>query len=175
MILTGSEILKAIERKEIVINPFDKNKLHANSYDLSITDELEVYINQNLDIKQKNPTKKIKIPKKGLLLEKGEFYLAQTLEYTETNYYVPIIKGRSSSGRNGIDVAMNSGFGDIGFKGYWTIPLQINKNIIIYPYSTLLQIYYSTVYGAITQTYNGKYQNNTGLVPSKMYEDYTQK
>lgn len=171
-ILTRSEIINEMNKGRIVIDPFIMGNLGPNSYDLSITDELEVYEFQNLDLKQKNPTKKITIPETGLLLEKGEFYLARTKEYTITHGFVPIIKGRSSSGRNGINVAMNSGFGDLGFSGYWTIPLQINKNITIYPFAKLLQVYYSTVDGEISTTYNGKYQNNKGLETSKLYEEY---
>jgi dCTP deaminase len=43
MILTDSEILKAIENKEIVILPYDPTCLGTNSYDVHLSKYLATY------------------------------------------------------------------------------------------------------------------------------------
>ena len=69
MILSGKEILKNVEAGNIIIEPFNKNKVNPNSYNLSLSNELMVYENNELDMKIPNPAKKITIPEEGLLLE----------------------------------------------------------------------------------------------------------
>ena len=41
--LTGEEIIKEVENGNIVIDPFDKNNINPNSYNLTLSDELIVY------------------------------------------------------------------------------------------------------------------------------------
>lgn len=65
MILSGREILKHIGN-EIVIEPFDKRRINPNSYNLSLFNELLVYENNILDMRQPNRTSKIVIPDNGL-------------------------------------------------------------------------------------------------------------
>lgn len=60
MILSGKEILKNIG-SNIIIEPFDEEKINPNSYNLSLHNELLVYENDILDMKTPNPTKVIKI------------------------------------------------------------------------------------------------------------------
>ena len=40
MILSGKEILKNIESKDIIIEPIDKSRVNPNSYNLTLSDEL---------------------------------------------------------------------------------------------------------------------------------------
>lgn len=122
MILSGKEILKNIG-SNIIIEPFDEKKINPNSYNLSLHNELLVYENDILDMKTLNPTKVIKIPEDGLLLEPGKLYLGRTNEFTSTNKYVPMLEGRSSTGRLGLFIHVTAGFGDIGFSGYWTLEI----------------------------------------------------
>ena len=58
MILSGKEILKRKD-KDIVIDPFNENQVNPNSYNLKLHNELMVYENIPLDMKQKNTAKKI--------------------------------------------------------------------------------------------------------------------
>lgn len=122
MILSGKEILKNIG-SNIIIEPFDEEKINPNSYNLSLHNELLVYENDILDMKTPNPTKVIKIPEDGLLLEPGKLYLGRTNEFTSTSKYVPMLEGRSSTGRLGLFIHVTAGFGDIGFSGYWTLEI----------------------------------------------------
>ena len=169
--MSGKEILKNMG-DEIIIQPFNKKKINPNSYNLSLHNELLVYETDVLDMKKPNPTRKIVIPEQGLLLEPNKLYLGRTNEFTKTDKYVPMLEGRSSTGRLGIFIHVTAGFGDIGFAGYWTLEIFCVQPIIIYPNVDICQIYYHTIDGAYDLYNSEKYQNNTGIQPSLMFKDF---
>ena len=167
MILTGQEILRRFT-KDILITPFDPKKLNPNSYNLTLFPELKIYTNQIIDPKNLK-TIPIEIPKHGLVLQPNILYLGSTNEYTETYNLVPKIDGRSSIGRLGISVHVTAGFGDIGFKGKWTLEIFVIQPVIIYPDMEICQISYYIPYGDITN-YDGRYQNQKIIQESKYFE-----
>ncbi|MDV6234077.1 dCTP deaminase [Leptospira ellisii] len=171
MILTGKEIQKRIG-KEIVITPYTEKQLNPNSYNLRLHEELLVYTELPLDMKKPNPAEKLIIPETGLLLKPGVLYLGRTLEYTETHDLVPMLEGRSSIGRLGMLVHVTAGFGDVGFKGFWTLEISVIQPLVIYPGVEVCQIFYHTVEGQITEYSSGKYQANQGIQPSMLYKDF---
>lgn len=172
MILSGREIKRHLG-KEIVIEPFDEKRVNPNSYNLSLHNELLVYENRVLDMKTPNPTKKITIPEEGLTLEPGRLYLGRTQEFTRTDRYVPMLEGRSSTGRLGLFIHVTAGFGDVGFAGYWTLEIFCIQPVKIYPGAEICQIYYHDIHGDYDPYQSGKYQNNTGIQPSLMYRDFS--
>ena len=171
MILSGREIERAVGT-DIIIEPFERSKVNPNSYNLTLHNELLVYENEILDMKKPNPTKKLVIPEEGLLLEPNKLYLGRTKEFTTTSKYVPMLEGRSSTGRLGLCIHVTAGFGDIGFAGYWTLEIYCIHPLIIYPDIEVCQIYYHTIKGDYDLYSSGKYQNNTGIQPSLMYKDF---
>lgn len=171
MILSGKEIKKHIG-KNIFIEPYDENKLNPNSYNLTLHNELLVYDNYELDMKKQNTASKIIIPEEGLLLQPNKLYLGRTIEHTNTNRFVPMLEGRSSTGRLGLFIHVTAGFGDIGFSGYWTLEIFCVQPIRIYPNVEICQIYYHDILGEYDLYNSGKYQNNTGIQPSLMYKDF---
>ena len=171
MILSGKEILKHMG-KEIIITPFDEKRINPNSYNLSLADELLVYEKEALDMKKPNPTKRIVIPDEGLLLEPNRLYLGRTNEFTKTDRYVPMLEGRSSTGRLGLFIHVTAGFGDIGFAGYWTLEIFCVQPVRIYPNVEICQIYYHDIDGEYDLYSGGKYQNNSGIQASLMYKDF---
>ncbi|RHX92122.1 dCTP deaminase [Leptospira stimsonii] len=171
MILTGKEIQKRIG-KDIVIDPYSEKLLNPNSYNLRLHEELLVYTELPLDMKKPNPAEKIIIPETGLLLKPGVLYLGRTLEFTETHNLVPMLEGRSSIGRLGMLVHVTAGFGDVGFKGFWTLEISVIQPLIVYPGVEVCQIFYHTVEGQITEYSSGKYQANQGIQPSMLYKDF---
>ena len=171
MILSGKEIKKHMGKK-IIIEPYDESKVNPNSYNLTLYDELLVYQNSELDMKIPNPTITLKIPPEGLLLEPGRLYLGRTREFTKTESFVPMLEGRSSTGRLGLFVHVTAGFGDIGFAGYWTLEIFCIQPIRIYAGVDICQIYYHAIEGKYDLYSSGKYQNNTGIQPSLMYKDF---
>jgi dCTP deaminase len=171
MILSGKEIQKHIG-KEIIIEPFDKSRVNPNSYNLTLHNELLVYENHELDMKKLNPTKRITIPEEGLVLEPNRLYLGRTNEFTKTEGFVPMLEGRSSTGRLGLFIHVTAGFGDVGFAGYWTLEIFCIQPIRIYPNAEICQIYYHSIEGDYEPYKSGKYQNNTDIQPSLMYKDF---
>jgi dCTP deaminase len=174
MILSGKEISKQVGNT-IIIEPYSEAQLNPNSYNLRLHNELMVYKNQQLDMKKPNDVQRIVIPDTGYTLKPGELYLGRTVEYTATSAYVPMLEGRSSIGRLGLFVHITAGFGDVGFKGFWTLEIFCIKPIVIYPAVEICQIYYHTVEGEYDLYNSGKYQNNTGIQPSLLYQDFEKK
>lgn len=171
MILSGKEILKHIG-KEIQITPFDESRLNPNSYNLSLANELLVYEDEVLDMKKDHAVKRILIPEEGLLLEPHKLYLGRTNEFTKTEGFVPMLEGRSSTGRLGLFIHVTAGFGDVGFAGYWTLEIFCVQPIRIYPNVEVCQIYYHDIHGEYDRYQSGKYQNNKGIQSSMLYRDF---
>ena len=174
MILSGKEIESRIN-DEIIIDPFDKNRINPNSYNLSLHNELIMYKNSLLDMKKDNEVEKLIIPSNGLVLEANRLYLGRTVEYTETRNLVPMLEGRSSIGRLGLFVHVTAGFGDVGFKGFWTLEIFCIQPIKIYPNVEICQVYYHTLEGSHENYNSGKYQDNQGIQPSLLYKDFENK
>ena len=171
MILSGLDIKKHIGR-EIIIDPFDTNRLNPNSYNLSLHNELLVYTNDSLDMRHDNPTQKLLIPPEGFMLMPGRLYLGRTAEYTKTEGYIPMLEGRSSIGRLGICIHVTAGFGDVGFAGYWTLELFCVQPVRIYAGVQIAQIYYHTISEPYENYRSGKYQNNKGIQSSMLYKEF---
>ncbi|HBH06136.1 MAG TPA: dCTP deaminase [Flavobacteriales bacterium] len=171
MILSGKEI-QAQLGQGIDIQPFDQSQLNPNSYNLRLHNELLTYDNTVLDMKNANPTTRIIIPEEGLLLEPNKLYLGRTLEHTATHKYVPMLEGRSSIGRLGLFIHVTAGFGDVGFKGFWTLEIFCVQPIRIYPGVEICQIFYHTIEGSYNLYSSGKYQDNQGIQPSLLYKDF---
>ena len=172
MILSGKEILNQIKKGTIVIDPFDEKRINPNSYNLRLDKELLVYKDELLDMKKPLKSESLIIPKEGLVLEPGKLYLGRTYEKTSTDYYVPMLEGRSSIGRLGLSIHVTAGFGDVGFSGFWTLEIQCIHPVKIYPMVEICQIYYHTIEGEYEGYNSGKYQNNTGIQHSMMYKDF---
>lgn len=173
--LTGEEIIKAVEEGKIVIEPFDKSNVNPNSYNLTLSDELIVYTDDLLDCRKENKTRKIKVPKEGYTLSPNTLYLARTNEYTENEVYVPQISGRSSIGRIGLTVHLCAGCGAIGFKGTWTLGITCVTPTKIYPNMEIGQIYYFPLIGENNIKYTGNYNNESEIKTSKMHIDFEEK
>lgn len=174
MILSGSEIRYAAKRGDIVITPFSESRLNPNSYNLRLADDIIMYNNNILDMREDNPYRVCKIPEEGFLLHPNRLYLCRTLEYTKTTKYVPMIEGRSSIGRLGLYIHVTAGFGDIGFEGYWTLELSCVQPVVIYPNIEICQIFYHTIQGVVDKFYDekGKYNKNQGVQTSMLYKDF---
>ena len=171
MILSGLTIQKKLG-KEIIIEPFHVEQLNPNSYNLTLHNELLIYSDSLLDMKQENGTKTLLIPPEGLIIEPGRLYLGRTVEFTQTDCYVPMLEGRSSIGRLGISVHSSAGFGDVGFAGFWTLEITCTQPVRIYPFVQICQIFYHAIEGEYKKYSSLKYQNNRGIVPSLLYKDF---
>jgi dCTP deaminase len=156
MILSDSEILAAIDRGEIVIEPYDRKYLGTNSYDVHLGKHLATYTELELDAKRHNTIQHFDIPEEGFVLKPGTLYLGVTQEYTETHATVPFLEGKSSVGRLGIDIHATAGKGDVGFCNTWTLEISCTQAVRVYAGMPIGQLIYFKVEGNIINFYNKK-------------------
>lgn len=171
MILSGEEIRNRLQ-KDIRISPFEPSQLNPNSYNLTLHNELLIYEEVVLDLKEPNRFRRLVIPEDGLVLSPNQLYLARTAEFTETHNLVPMIEGRSSIGRLGLFVHVTAGFGDVGFCGYWTLEMFAVQPIRIYPGIQICQIFYHEITGNVKEYCSEKYQHNKDIQPSLLYREF---
>jgi dCTP deaminase len=170
MILSGEEIRGQLGQN-IIIEPYEESQLNPNSYNLTLHHELLIYEEVVLDMKQPNRVRRFSIPAAGLVLQPGQVYLGRTCEYTETHNLVPMIEGRSSVGRLGLFVHVTAGFGDVGYRGYWTLEMFAAQPVRIYAGLPICQIFYHQVVGEIQEYCSDKYQNSRDIQPSLLYKE----
>lgn len=165
MILTDKEILAEIEKGNILIEPFKKDCLGTNSYDVHLGKYLATYTQRVLDAKEHNKIEEFKIPDEGYVLEPGVLYLGVTEEYTETHAHVPFLEGKSSAGRLGIFIHATAGKGDVGYCNTWTLEITVIQPIRVYAGMPIGQLIYFCVKGDIQNLYhsknNAKYNSRT--------------
>ena len=171
MILTGSEIQKNVEEKKIIIDPFDRSHLNPNSYNFTLANKLLVYENYVLDAKKDNPVREIIIPEEGYTLACGTVYVGCTVEKVGSDFFVPIIRGRSSIGRLGLFINITADLIDLGSINQLTLQLNAVQPITIYPGMQIGQVTFWRPIGEI-EKYNGRYKDSRGPVASKMYLDF---
>lgn len=177
MILTDKKILEAIAVGEIVIEPFRRECLGTNSYDVHLGKYLGVYLDPVLDAKKHNPIQLLEIPEEGFVLQPGTLYLGVTEEYTETHQTVPFLEGKSSVGRLGIDIHATAGKGDVGFSNTWTLEISCVHPVRVYAGMPIGQLIYFTVDGVVENYYHrkpgAKYNQRTDKpVESMMWKNF---
>lgn len=148
MILSDCDILLARDRGAIVIDPFRREALGPNSYDVHLGNHLGVYMTSrcgHLDAAEENNYELILIDDDGFVLRPGTIYLAATEEYTETHEHIPYLDGKSSVGRLGISVHATAGRGDVGFCNHWTMEISVVQPVKIYAGMPIAQLTYHQV------------------------------
>lgn len=145
-----------MEKKSIVIQPFDRKHLGSNSYDVHLGKYLAVYKDKVLDAKKHNEIIHFEIPVNGYILQPGTLYLGVTEEYTETHEHVPFLEGKSSTGRLGIDIHATAGKGDVGFCNTWTLEISCVHPVRIYAGMPIGQLIYFPLAGEVANKYNTK-------------------
>ena len=156
MILSDIEILKRVQTKDIVIEPFDRSCLGSNSYDVHLGKYLATYKDAILDARKHNEIEIFEIPTDGFVLQPNILYLGVTQEYTETRSCVPFLEGKSSVGRLGIDIHATAGKGDVGFCNTWTLEISCTQPVRIYAGMPIGQLIYFIVQGEVGNLYNKK-------------------
>ena len=173
MLLTKDAIQIAIDSGEIEITPYNAEQLNPNSYDLRLSSHLATYAeDQTLDAANAPAITRFHIPKEGIVLRPEKLYLGATEESTYTGKYVPGIEGRSSVGRLGIHVHATAGFGDVGFRGTWTLEISVVEPVRVYAGMRLCQIYWTTCTPIeYDDMYSGKYRDQVMPQPSSIFRE----
>lgn len=172
MILTGPKIKQEVENGNIVISPFNNDQLNPNSYDFRIGNKILVYKNRILDTRQQNETEEIIVPEDGYVLQPDKLYLGHTIEKVGSKIYVPIVRGKSSTGRVGLFVHITADLIDIGYIGQYTLMMHAVQPVRIYPNMRIGQVTFWKVLGDIV-LYDGKYKDGNGPQASEVYRDFT--
>jgi dCTP deaminase len=177
MILSDRSILQLIEEGKLKVEPFEESLVQCSSLDLRLGYQIARYrVRDFLDVKTQNWETVIEeITDEGFFIQPKEFILATTLEYVELpEDLTAFVEGRSSLGRLGLFIE-NAGWVDAGFKGQLTLEL-FNANcypIKLYPKMKICQLVFARLDQKPLKPYNGKYQGQRGVVPSKIYLDYS--
>lgn len=177
MILSDSAILREMGLGTIKIQPFNRDQLGSNSYDVLLGKHLAVYQDSILDAKKHNKVERHIIDEQeGMVLYPNIFYLGTTFEYTETHSHIPFLEGKSSTGRLGISIHETAGKGDIGFCGHWTLEITVQIPVRVYYKMPIGQIIYHLPLGDCLSPYskkqNAKYsQQSYQPVESMMWKN----
>jgi len=156
MILSDQSILEEIEKGSILIEPFNRECLGSNSYDVHLGKHLAVYKDRELDVRTHNDIEHFIIPPDGFVLQPSNLYLGVTEEYTETHIHVPFLEGKSSVGRLGIDIHATAGKGDVGYCNTWTLEISCKHPVRIYAGMPIGQLIYFEVRGLVENPYSSK-------------------
>ena len=181
MILSDTEILRAIEAGAIVIDPFDITQLGGNSYDVRLGPMLMSPAVRELDAAQETAAWHThQISALGFVLKPGTFYLASTVEYTESNVVadhvgrglpwgdwrlVPYLDGKSSVGRLGIQIHATAGRGDVGFRNHWTLEISVSVPVRVYAGMPIGQLTWHRVAGNVKRVYGERESSAYGALP----------
>lgn len=185
MILTGPRIEELVKENIITVDPYDPKLVGPNSVDLRLHKDMKIYGSienrgkpdaftrrphggHPLDAKQENDSIPLEIPDDGYVLQTGTLYLARTVERIGSDLYVPMVEGRSSCGRLGLQVHMTAGFCDTGFCGTITLEMTVVHPLRIYPDLPICQVFFLRPEGTI-RLYKGRYQGHTDATVSRMH------
>lgn len=137
-LLCDWEIENAIDKKELVIKPYDKSLISSNSIDMRLGDRFITYLASNEPIDPYScdtigESIKDTWNAKTLIINPGDFILARTLEYIELpSFYAARVEGKSSLARIGLTIHQTGGWIDSGFCGTITLEISnVNRRPII--------------------------------------------
>lgn len=177
-ILSRNAILQAIRDGSINIEPFMESAVNPASVDLRLGRILLVRerkrdikgVDLPFDVRVPSKHRRIVMPNDGYTLQPGILYLGHTIEVVHSDYYVSIVDGKSSVGREGIFVHVTAGYVDPGFKGQITLELVVTEPIEVVPGMRICQLRYDTLAGGVTSYQErGSYvDGNIGPKPSKL-------
>jgi len=186
MILSDKDILNAVEKKAIMLEPFSKELLQPASYDLHLHNDFRVFKPHEAEIiDTKKPVahmmEEITIAEDGtFVLHPGSFALALIREVTGVDdKHVGRLEGKSSLARLGLLIHTTAGFLDPGNKLRLTLEL-FNASplpIKLYPGMKIAQIAFEQLTSPCEQPYGSKglgskYSNVMYIQESEMYKNF---
>ncbi len=199
MILTGPEIISAVHRGDIEVDPFEPRNVNPASIDLRLGGRMAVYrkwvycpqaeersvarghmyANNDyfIDTKRKEDFEVLTfdIPSKGVILRPNILYLMHTEEHVHARNLVPVLDGKSSIGRLGVVVHLTAGFGDPGFDGQYTLEVTATHPVRVYAGMKFCQMRFHVTSGtAMNYQSVGHYVGDAakGPVASKVYTQF---
>lgn len=181
MLLSDRQILRAIENKEIICEPFEPLNVQPSSLDLRLGAILLVPFEVDrrcpimfdfdktgkLKLKTEQSPIAMDISSGGYALYPNEFILAETLEYvgSASNRYAAQIADKSTLARVGLSVCFSAGWIDPGNVLNITLELKNNSNspIVLNFGMHIAQIKFFEMSEPSERLYNGKYLNSRSV------------
>lgn len=188
--LVDYQIANAIKLKQIVIEPYNRENLNPNSYDVTLANEIcEIKVLDGKCIDPKLSTQENiesgnielcsdTIGEHGYILEPNKFYLASSIEYTESHNHAPMLEGKSSLARWGMEIHRTAGFGDVGFCGTWTLEITVTLPLKVYAGMKIGQLCWMPTLGdslpliPYDRKKDSKYSRQKGITLSSMHENF---
>ena len=171
MILTGPEIVRAVRRGEIVIEPFAKNNVEPNSYRVTLGNGLLVSTEVTLDARRIPQMRRDVIPVIGYILEPGELYLGETAEILGARSFATTLHATRSVASLGVWIHFSAPLGHMGAIVRWTLELKTAQRIVVYPRMTIGKLAFWSTVGDVVP-YRGRYLGATGVQCSKLAIDW---
>lgn len=178
------KILKELKKGNLTIKPFNIEQLNPNSYDFRLGDSITIFsqdaigvntiLRHNLDENQDFldlPLTKEEVfidcnqPNKGftfkfldeIILKAGHLALMTTKEIIGTNLHHVSLCAKSSTGRRGIQICGDAGWGDTGFCTHWTLEVKCTYDTYLYKDMKIGQAVFSKTDGKVVAPYQGRY------------------
>jgi dCTP deaminase len=172
MILTRAAILAAVGRGDILIDPFEPERVSPNAYDWRLGDRIRV-CDGDLDAAASRQLPELSIPPEGLVLRPGHLYLGITHERTCSERYAQLINGDHTVGGLGIWVHVSAPLGHMGHAIRWTLEIRVARPVRVHPQMTFGKIVFVAGHGprASYQHMGSKYTRTDGIDISHLYRE----
>ncbi len=189
MVLSDTDILKALKKGKIVISPkIDiKTQLGSCSVDLRLNNVFRVFNHSQVPYIDPSDQKAIKgltheisvVKGKAFIIQPGDFVLASTIENLElADDILARLEGRSSLGRLGIVVHSTASIFDPGWRGKVVLELGNSGKIAValYPGIRICSLTFESLSSAAKTPYykkkGAKYIGQKGPIISKVFEEH---
>ena len=178
--LADYQIVDAVRKKHLDIDPFTPEQVQPASYDMRLGRNLRLLMPESgihpIDLKAPHDWTAPQVIDDGGYVLRG-FALAVTEERVRMPAdYVARVEGKSSLARLGLFTHITAGFIDPGFVGHITLELYCPhpRGIVIYAGMPVCQVSFQVMHGVAKVPYSGKYQGSSEPLPvaSKFYRNF---
>jgi len=183
-VLSDQDISRELGYGELDVSPVDLDEqLQPNSLDIRLGHNFSKIVKSNIPLDcREEITEQEKVDfcaKESVIINPGEFFLADTVEYFDIpDYLYAELNGRSSLARLGIEIHSTGGVLDSGFSGDLVLEIKNNspRPVKLYPEMRVAQIIFYELKSKCNNPYsdeNNKYQQQEGVTHSSINEDFT--
>lgn len=185
-LLSDRDILKYLDTKRLVIDPYDESMVQPSSVDVRLDDKFIVFDNHLYSVidpavEQEGLTREVQAVDR-FVLHPGEFVLASTYESVGLpDFLAARMEGKSSLGRLGLLTHATAGFIDPGFSGHVTLELSnvATLPIVLYPGMKIGQLCFFEMSTSVINEYGSQaagshYQGQRGPTPSRSWQKFHQ-
>ncbi len=180
-LLVDWQLEECISMGVLIITPYNHRNIQSNSIDVTLSDSFVRYESSSVPVDPyvkesvRHGIKEIKVDE--IILNPGEFVLAETIEYIELPGNICCqIEGKSSFARLGLSIHQTGGWVDCGFVGTLTLEMTnvMGRPLILRKGDPIAQlVFFETEHASIPykDKESAKYVGQTGAQPSMYYKN----